>query len=240
MEKMLSKIKSNIMVITAIVLMVVAVIIACQSYTYTKQGFIIPFVNFEIGRSSKEMTLMPNLLSTLFAVILYSGVVIRNKFEIFKNPLKIVLCIVNVLFLSTITGVFIAGDFKLPFVNINGYAILFFAIVMSWLGMKSISGYAWIILLVCSLGHMTRVSASMGFVGAIYILSSFISLGMQIASGYLSVDKEAFKRDFYNTGNAISVDINQSIETSKKVLGAASNLNPSISNHNNDIKESEK
>ena len=228
------------MIILAIIFMAVAVIIACKNFTLRIPGFNIPIINIKIGGSSEEKNLRPELLNTLFAVILYSGVVIRNKFEIFKDPLKIVLCIVNILFLASLTGVFIDNDFKLPFADISGYAILYFAIGMSWLGMKSISGYAWVILLVCSIGNMTKINDAMGFLGATYILSAFTSLGMQIASGYLSVDKEAFKRDFYNTGNAISVDINQSVETTKKVLSVASNLNPSISSHNNDIKKSEK
>lgn len=55
----------------------------------------------------------------------------------------------------------------------------------------------------------------------IYILSAFLSMGMQIASGYLIVNKETIMSEFFNTGNIIKEDVNKSIEATKEVAETA-------------------
>ena len=224
MKKIIEAIKENKLIITAALLMIISVIMACQSYSYHKDGFVVPFVNLEIGGSNTVETLMPNMISTMVAIALYSGVVIRNSYEIFKEPLKVILCVANILFLSSLTTIFIVADFKLPFLDLSGYAILILAIALSWIGMKAISGYAWVILLISSLGQITRINVAMGFAGVVYILCAFVSMGMQIASGYLVVSKDAFKSEFYNMGQVIKGDINKSIEATKEIASSAAKV----------------
>lgn len=207
-------VKENKLIFIAIALMLLSVFMACKGYNYDKDGF--QLFKWELGGEHSVVTLMPNLLSTLVAIALYSGVVIRNKFEIFQEPIKVTLCVVNILFLASLTTVFIsAKPWSIPFFNISNYAILVVAIALSWLGMKAVSGYAWIILLITSIGQMTKVNEAMGFNGTIYILSAFISMGLQLASGFLVVDFESLKSEFYNTKEIAVGDMNKSIEATK-------------------------
>ena len=211
--------KENKLIFIAIILMLISIFVACKGYNYDKDGFVIPFINFNtgIGEVHDILTLMPNLLSTLVAIAIYSGVVIRNKVEIFAEPIKLTLCVVNILFLASLTSVFVSSKpWSIPFFNINNYAILIVAIALSWLGMKAISGYAWIILLITSMGQMTKVNAAMGFNGTVYILCAFVSLGMQLTSGFLVVDPNTFKSEFYNTKEIVVGDMNKSIEATKQ------------------------
>ena len=216
MKKIIKILKENGLIIVAAILMIISVIIACQSYSYHKDGFILPFINKEIGGKDTVETLMPNMLSTMLAIVLYGGVIVRNSYEIFKKPSKIILSVVNILFLSSLITIFIEKDFKIPFLDLSGYAILILTIALSWIGMKAVSGYAWIILLIASLGQITRINIAMGFAGVLYILCAYVSIGMQIASRYLVLDKDAFRTEFFNVGNAIKGDINQSIESTKE------------------------
>lgn len=208
-------VKENKLIFIAILLMVISIFMACKGYNYDRDGFKI--FDFELGGEHSVLTLTPNLLSTLVAIALYSGVVIRNKFEIFEEPIKVILCVVNVLFLASLSRVFVSSkQWTIPFFNISNYAILIVAIALSWLGMKAVSGYAWILLLVTSIGQMTKVNDAMGFNGTIYILSAFISMGLQLTSGFLVVDFNSLKTEFYNTKEIAVGDINKSISATKQ------------------------
>lgn len=215
--------KENKLIFIAIILMLVSIFMACKGYRYDKDGF--KLFDFELGGEHSVITLTPNLLSTLAAIALYAGVVIRNKFEIFEEPIKVILCIVNVLFLASLSRVFVSsGTWTIPFFNISNYAILIVAIALSWLGMKAISGYAWILLLITSVGQMTKVNEAMGFNGTIYILSAFISLGMQLTSGFLVVDFNSLRSEFYNTKELVVGDMNKSISATKQGVNNVVNV----------------
>lgn len=219
--------KENKLIFIAIILMLVSIFMACKGYNYDRDGF--KLFDFEIGGEHSVLTLTPNLLSTLAAIALYAGVVIRNKLEIFTETLKVILCVVNVLFLASLTTVFVSSKpWSIPFFSISNYAILIVAIALSWLGMKAISGYAWIILLITSIGQMTKVNEAMGFNGTIYILCAFISLGMQLASGFLVVDFNSLKSEFYNTKEIVVGDMNKSIETTKAGMNNVVNAGKTV------------
>ena len=72
-------------------------------------------------------------------------------------------------------------------------AFLLFTVLLSWLGMKTVAGYSWIIFIFVATSHMIKVYNSMGMLGAIYIISIAISLFLQI-SNYSDI--KGFFNDF--------------------------------------------
>ena len=152
----------------------------------------------------------------------------RNKFEIFKNPLKICMCILNILFIACLTNVFIGGG--KVFGVIDNYTVLIIAIALSWLAMRPISGYAWILLLIGSISSLGDANKAMGVYGAIFLLCAFVSVGKQIASGFLVVNINELKAEFSSAKEIISYDVNASVDATKDALNTVKEItSPKIS-----------
>ena len=132
--------------------------------------------------------------------------------------------IINVLFIASFTKVFISTEhwkFLWFDTGISTYTVLYITIAFSWLGMRSLAGYSWIMLMILAACQMTATSDIMGGVGAFYVLCPFISLGMQIAGGYINMNLGNLKEDFFGASRIIKSDVNQSIETTKNAVNSA-------------------
>ena len=58
--------------------------------------------------------------------------------------------------------------------------LLIFALLLSWLGMKAIAGFSWILFIVAAWRHFLEINSAMGMLGAIFILTLALSLFLQI------------------------------------------------------------
>ena len=50
------------------------------------------------------------------------------------------------------------------------------AIALSWLGMRSVAGLAWVLVFVAAAYNLVTVSQAMGFAGLIFVISAFLGL----------------------------------------------------------------
>ena len=171
--------------------------------------------------------IQPDLLSSLMAILLYSGVIIRGDWSIFKNPIKVILLVLNVLFIASFTKVFLGSEkwslFGLIDMPISSQTFFLITLAISWLGMKTLAGFSWIILLLASVGQLTEVNLNLGLQGTAYMICAFLSIGMQFAGGFISINPESLKSDFFSSANLVKADINASVEATKNVTGGVIN-----------------
>lgn len=218
-EKIKRWTKKNSRMLVAIVFMLIAIVVASFiPFNSTKYLFILP-----IAIGEERLETWPGFLSTFFATIIYMGSIVRNKKEMFKNPINTVMCVLNVLFISCLLNTFINKDFVI-LNGLNAWSILIIAIALSWVGMRTISGYAWLVLLIGAATQVTKADKAMAGWGAVFLICAFISAGNQIYSGFLVVNTKDLKKEFAEAKDNLSEDIKMSIDTTKDVVKTAKNI----------------
>jgi len=152
----------------------------------------------------KVFTLAPSGISTMFAVALYSAVMIRFKGldKSFNSPSEIILSILNILFCASFLSLFV-GDTEIKFfifppIPIPGNTLLMIAVGFSWLGMSAVAGIVWVILFILAVGKLAAWDVAMGFFGSAYILSAFLGLVLQLKNESAAFRK-SFQNDFLNS-----------------------------------------
>ncbi|MCR5124065.1 MAG: hypothetical protein K6B43_02615 [Treponema sp.] len=206
-------------------------------FTYHRESF--------LGLWTDNVNIHPNLVSTTFSVLLYSALILRGIVQInFKSKKHLVLIFetlltcLNILFIASFTSIFVNTSpiFKLInvglFKAINPTSMLIAGVLLSWLGMKSIAGYVWIIMFFVSITQITKVSEAMGFVGAIYILSAFLSIAFQfIPNNKFAELAQAIKSDFKIAKKVVYADVQSAKVATKKIAKNVAGM-PYIENSN--------
>lgn len=223
----------NICLIFAILFMLVPIYIGCtfELKTETIQGVVPKATNwfnefFKGKEDTVEKTitysypLRPDAMSTIFSILIYMGIVLRGDWESFKRPSYLILMVLNIIFISSFLGALISSEkIKIFFIptSLTPQTLVVFCVVASWLCMRAIAGFSWIILFFASFGNLAETNLQLGWLGSVYILCAFLSMGMQFANGYLAINMSDLKRDFFASANTIKGDVNASIETTKNI-----------------------
>lgn len=244
--------KKCIYVIT-ILLMIIPIIIVIIGPSYTTSTTV------EVGhffwKHEKEVQVtnyspfQMGGLAAVYAVILYTILLIRNKntlydFNVEKiNIMRIILHVLDLLFLVTICSL-IPSEGKILFFDIDPRVFMFIAILLSLIGMKSISGYIWIIVSICLVGSLVKFD-KWGPYAIVYIIFSYMSIVSQVLLlNIFDFNIDELMYDFNRAGKNIMQDVNQSIEltkeTSAKIVDAAKPVAPAIKSVKNVKKENEK
>lgn len=194
-----------------IVIMIVPFLISYQFHVIKE----ITILGFTI--KSENINIWPNFITGAFAVSFYAALIIR--YSIFKSN-NLVQSLISAIrsFLdcwvlaALLSLVLPTNDWKsisfTPFSPNTQVLFLLFAIVLTWVGMKTIAGYSWIIFIFTASGHLSKVSDAMEKVGAFFIITVAISLFLQIKD--LS-DIKDFLQDFKASTNRYSSQIKESI-----------------------------
>lgn len=202
----------------SIMLMLVAVVLGFSTY-------------------SGETGMHPKLLSTLLCVVLLGSLMARGFFQI--NPrekstwLVLVILLLDLLFMSSLVSVFVSDEtFK---IQMNGttywdsglstMAIMFIAIAVSYLGIRIIAGYAWIVVCILGVLHASKISDAMDIWGAIYIASAFISIVMQAYNEYGFKEMLlSAKQEYCGHLNRVVSDTNVAVDHAGKVAAALTGM----------------
>jgi hypothetical protein len=182
----------------SVVFMAVPVLISFQ--TFVKKGFF--FFN--------EFSISPSFISTLAAIMLYLSVVVRYRLKLFSDAYETVIICLNILFCASFLEIFFSKEtWKIPFINISSQSFLLAAIILSWAGMRAIAGFVWIFLFILAVTRIADLNVAMGYFGVVYILSAFVSIGLQLKD---SVRLISFKNDFLGVAHHIGEDIGSSVK----------------------------
>ena len=193
----------------AIVFMFIPVFIAfTQTFTHTRTIFI-------FFRQTTNYSIAPSFVSVLAGILLYLSIVVRGRVKIFSNAYETVVVVLNILFCASFLEIFFPKEpWFIPFINISSQSFLLAAIVLSWIGMRTLAGFIWIGLFLLALSRIVGLNMAMGNAGVVYIISAFVSIGLQLKDHvHLLSD---FKNDFIGGSSRIAEDAKLSISEAKK------------------------
>ncbi|WP_178842131.1 hypothetical protein [uncultured Treponema sp.] len=205
------------MEISGVFLMMVPVVISCLPF---KSEISKTYFWFFTHKIEKEISVQATMLTAIAAVFIYSSYLVRYNF--FKREtgeqvfFSVVQTIVNVWAIAGLCSMFVGNEvWNVPVLNINSQTCLLLIIILSWIGAKSISGFLWIILVVVGISHITEISGAMGVYGALYVVTFFISLLLQMAD---TVHLSDFKNDFCTVAEKTGKKISSDVEAGKNAL----------------------
>ena len=141
---------------------------------------LLTFIKWVDGRT--VVSLMPNIISSIYAVAIYSAYVLRYKGirNMFKSWTDVLFCpLLILLFSSFVQALFATTTLKLFIweVPFDAKLLLFVTMLLSWLGMRIMSVLCIVVLMLFSIGNLYAVSAAMGnLFGTIYVIASFIGI----------------------------------------------------------------
>ena len=167
--------------------------------------------------------LFPNIISLVCSLFVYSSFVIRVKGinNTFKNIPDFIISILCILVLASFIKIFLrdslvltgwVGNVLKMFGLNNSYLLIVGAVIFSWLGIKTIAGFMWIIIAVLGMVELATAGQYMGeYISAVFILSSFCGFifylkyeGKIIINSFATVTK--------NSGKSFMADINKTKE----------------------------
>jgi hypothetical protein len=160
-------------------------------------------------------SISPSLVSTLAAIMLYLSIIIRYNRKMFSDVYETIIICLNILFCASFMEIFFPkGIWNIPFINISSQSFLLIAIILSWVSMRAIAGFIWIFLFILAVTRIAGLNVAMGNLGVVYILSAFVSMGLQMGDSIKIIS--SFRNDFIGTAKHIGGDINSSKSFVKK------------------------
>ena len=176
------------------ILMIIAIILLAGSILFNFKKWVYDYQIFGYKIYSEEINIKPSLISTMLALFLFGGFVLRNLNNIMNDYIKIIFYILDLIFFSGFIAMFSNGTTNI--LGFSSQSILFFAVVLMYVGIRSLLRYVLLIFIACSFLFISKVNEAMGAFGAIYILCAFISFLIQIYINILPEvnfnDKEYF------------------------------------------------
>jgi len=176
------------------------------------------FLFFQIQQGKTE-SIRPGLISMLIAVIFYLSLMVRyegvfrkrNLFEVFVSIVRMTVnCWVIAALVTLVipeTGNQGSSLFAFLFSG-NQSTILVIALLLSWLGMKTIAGFSWVLFIAAAWSHLTQIDAAMKMGGAIFVLTFALSLFLQIKD---YTDIKDFWKEFKQKARPVSDEIKTEI-----------------------------
>ena len=164
-----------------------------------------------------KLEIFPGFISTLVAIILIAPLYARNILKWNKSFYTLISLILFLILFGSLVELAMGGN------GLNSQVVqylLLSAIVLSWLGMKSIAGGSWLLLFPAIAVSIIENNTAMGFYGFIYVACGFIGILLHSElnpANLISGLKEEFSGSS-EMQNAIKSDINQTINTIKSVI----------------------
>lgn len=138
---------------------------------YSKKG-LLPLEIFE-----KSFSFRPTLITGFLGIILISPLYLRRIFKWNRSVYSCLFFFLTVLVSSSFIELAVGGNES----NRIMWILLSSSILLSWIGIRSIAGISWILVMIIGLFFAIDHSYIMGFSGFIYIISAF--LGFLLHSG---------------------------------------------------------
>lgn len=143
----------------SIILLVVAVFLSLQTY-YGTTFFIF----------TTEVRIAPDLMSGVIAICMLMPLYARGILVWRKTIYKL---IVFLLLLSVFASITKVATYKSG--TFTGY-LIGAAVILSWLGLRSVAGFGWILVFAAAVFNALSTSEAMGIYGFIFIVTAFLGL----------------------------------------------------------------
>jgi hypothetical protein len=133
---------------------------------------------FQTPARSAPINFRPDLVNGLIALALVAPLYMRGILKWKTSIYSIIsFSLILLVFASLVTMALGGGGTKDSFIR----GALLSAVVLSWLGIRSVAGIAWLLALGCGIYTVNRNSIAMGFPGFLYVTSG--TLGLLLHSG---------------------------------------------------------
>ena len=140
-------------------------------------------------KKTESINIWPNAITAVFAVTFYAALIVR--FNIFKshNLGQAIISSIRTFLDCWVLASLLAFVIPTKDVNSSIFVTIFqntqllsllFAVVLTWVGMKSIAGYGWIIFIVTASADLIKTNNAFGRLGAIFVITTAISLFLQV------------------------------------------------------------
>ncbi len=194
-----------------ILIMIIPFYISFKEFSYVKDLFL--WVT-----KTDTKTIQPGMVSALCAVIFYVALILRCqlfKIGTFAEGLVSTIraflnCWVIASLMTMIVPTEIVKDLTLSaFLKNNQSTLLLLGLVLSWLGMRTLSGYCWILFIIAAWENLLVLDRAMGMWGAVYIITIAISLLLQITN-YVKLSDllQDFKGEISKHSTTVKANIN--------------------------------
>ena len=159
---------------------IIAFILLVFSISLSFKGWIYDYKFLYIWKTSKSkyINIKPSLMTTLISLFLFGGYIIRNINLILNDNIKIIFCMIDMLFFSGFIAMF--ADKTTNFLGFSSQSLLLLMIILMWIGMKSFLRYIILAFVASSVFFVGQLNEVMGFFGELYILFAFLSFSIQI------------------------------------------------------------
>ena len=142
------------------------------------------------------LDLKPTAITTMVSILTFGGFMIRNLDAIFNDYFKMIFYALDIFFYAGLLTVF---NSKETFLGISCQSFLYLMVVITYIGMKSIIRYLYVIYIALSVFRISIVNQAMGVEGSLYILSAFFSILIQMHLNILPrVKNQNLYKDFFD------------------------------------------
>ncbi len=190
----------NIYDVISIVLMAESVIISFNTFKYN-------ITRFFFWTYTEEITIAPNMTTILISFGFLASFWIRNGLGLNRNkPIYLVMHILIILFFASLISVLVSNKYiTIPIIGETNYtpqSLYIILMVLSWVGIKSVSMITIPVMAILSTGRIGEVNKAMGSVGVFYLLFAYIAIILQafynekISTKYKKVFG-GLKKDFF-------------------------------------------
>ncbi len=176
----------------AVGLMATALVL-CFTARWQTDGFVqaiyengIP-ARVETVREANTLSIAPRTTSILWALLIYGALLARRYVRSFTNLPTFLLVALNIVFMASLIESFLPAQtvtllkvFQWDALTLSPQTLLICAVLLVWLGMRSLSGIVFILLGVAFLSRAQELNMNLGLYGSFYLLSGFLSLLVQL------------------------------------------------------------
>lgn len=198
----------------------IAIIVGSQSYEIVKETW------FGLSSEMKTYSLAPGLLSTLFSGLYIMIMNIRVRSEIIfcegnKNIIYYItewgLLILSIIVTAMVWSIFISSDEKI-ILGMTGMHLLLAAVAFSFVGIRSLAGFAWIVLIFIGITRAVDIDNAMGIAGIFFSICSLMGLTLQAIRLYSGKLGEMIHSDFMGAKDVIHGDVVETKKTTENIV----------------------
>lgn len=174
--------------VLGILLIIIPFFISFKTFTTTEQVRVAIFFR---KTTTETNSLMPGLVSAFSSVAFYCALLVRFKLfksnnlgegiasaiQTFLNCWVVAALLTMIVPTEEIKGLSLSA-----FLQNQQTMLLLLAILLSWIGMRTVSGYCWILFIIAAWKNIMKLDQAMGAWGAVFVITLVVSLLLQISS----------------------------------------------------------
>ena len=173
-------------------------ILVCLTGVWQTDGFVTAmYKNGKIIRvadssPANDFSIVPSTISVVWSIIIYVALLARRYVRNVSNLPTLILVAANIFFAASLIESFLPAQsisllrmFGTDLLTLNPQTLLIAVVLLSWIGMRSLSGLSILILGLVFLARAQDINQSLGMWGSLYVLCGFLSLMIQLKLPYM-------------------------------------------------------